>query len=108
MPLWLPGLSTTYSTRFIWEGMCLLWVNNPSSSCGGWAFSLRGLLSSALGRFPFAVRAFVPLASAQEEPSGVERDEVRDQRDGEEGQEEVIPMDGYGEGLKAKPDACGD
>ena len=50
----------------------------------------------------------MPLASAQEEPSGVERDEVRDQRDGEEGQEEVIPMDGYGEGLKAKPDACGD
>ena len=50
----------------------------------------------------------MPLASAQEEPSGVERDKVRDQRDGEEGQEEVIPMDGYGEGLKAKSDACGD
>lgn len=50
----------------------------------------------------------MPLASAQEEPSGVERDEVRDQCDGEEGQDEVIPMDGYGEGLKAKPDTRSD
>ena len=106
--LWFLFLSTTYSAISTWEGVCLPRVNNPSSSSESSAFPSRNLLSSALGRFPFAVKAFVPLASAQEELSGVERDEVRDQCDGEEGQDEVIPMDGYGEGLKAKPDTRSD